>query len=245
MVPIPEPQPPATSSFQLSDEMFDTAGHVIYGQQVKRVDLDANGVISVDLPATTDPDVNPSGAVYVVTERIGGRPVNTYSIELPYDATEPVDLSTLPPADLNWPDHLRHRGRLCRPHAAATTTVHGIADTSVLATDSDVSTAQSTAESYADSAVSTHSADTTAVHGIADTSVLETQTGAQSKADAAQSAAETFATSTVSTHSADTTAVHGITDTTYLRHPGYTIVALSDAPARVRGPGGLCLRRCQ
>ena len=33
-------------------------------------------------------------------------------------------------------------------------------------------TAQSNAESYADSAVSTHSADTTAVHGIADTSAL-------------------------------------------------------------------------
>lgn len=51
-------------------------------------------------------------------------------------------------------------------HSADTTSVHGIADTSLLATTSDVSTAQSNAESYADSAVSTHAAVTTSVHGI-------------------------------------------------------------------------------
>lgn len=57
-------------------------------------------------------------------------------------------------------------------HTSATTSVHGIADTSVLATDSDVSAAQTAAQSYADSAVSTHSADTTSVHGISDTAQL-------------------------------------------------------------------------
>lgn len=46
-------------------------------------------------------------------------------------------------------------------HEGDTTSVHGIADTSVLATDSEVATA-----------VSDHSADTTAVHGIADTSAV-------------------------------------------------------------------------
>jgi microcystin-dependent protein len=46
-------------------------------------------------------------------------------------------------------------------HASDTTSVHGIADTSVLATATDVSTA-----------VSTHSSDTTSVHGIADTANL-------------------------------------------------------------------------
>lgn len=59
-------------------------------------------------------------------------------------------------------------------HTADTTSVHGIADTSVLATDTDVS-----------SAVSTHSADTTSVHGIADTSALATD----SDVTAAQNAA--------------------------------------------------------
>lgn len=44
-------------------------------------------------------------------------------------------------------------------HAADTSSVHGIADTSVLATDTEVA-----------SAVSTHAADTTAVHGLSDVS---------------------------------------------------------------------------
>ncbi len=48
-------------------------------------------------------------------------------------------------------------------HNNATTSVHGIADTSALAT-----------KSYADSAVSTHEADTTSVHGIANTANLVT-----------------------------------------------------------------------
>lgn len=77
-------------------------------------------------------------------------------------------------------------------HEADTTSVHGIADTSVLATDSDVSTAVSNHaaatdphgdRAYADGlasnyeaagAVATHSADTTSVHGISDTSALLT-----------------------------------------------------------------------
>ena len=46
-------------------------------------------------------------------------------------------------------------------HASDTTSVHGIADTSALATQTDVSTA-----------VSTHSSDTTSVHGISDTANL-------------------------------------------------------------------------
>jgi hypothetical protein len=46
-------------------------------------------------------------------------------------------------------------------HEADTSNVHGITDTTVLATDAEVATA-----------VSDHSADTTAVHGIADTSAL-------------------------------------------------------------------------
>jgi hypothetical protein len=57
-------------------------------------------------------------------------------------------------------------------HTGATTSVHGIADTSLLATTANVSAAQTAAEGYADSAVSTHNADTTSVHGISDTSQL-------------------------------------------------------------------------
>ncbi len=75
-------------------------------------------------------------------------------------------------------------------HASDTTDIHGIADTSALAT-----------KTYADDAVGTHSSDTTSVHGIADTSELATKT---------------YANNAVSTHSSDTTSVHGITDTSKL-----------------------------
>jgi hypothetical protein len=68
-------------------------------------------------------------------------------------------------------------------HEADTTSVHGIADTSLLATTANVATAKSeaisAAASAAGTALSTHEADTTSVHGIADTSILATTTGTQ------------------------------------------------------------------
>lgn len=70
-------------------------------------------------------------------------------------------------------------------HEADTTNIHGIADTSALAT-----------KTYADSAVSTHEADTTNVHGIADTSALATKT---------------YADSAITTHNSNTTTAHGVT----------------------------------
>ena len=126
-------------------------------------------------------------------------------------------------------------------HASDTTDIHGIANTAVLATTSDISNAIAgvtndyasmagvgldwnsgteafdidttvATETYADSAVTTHSTDTTSVHGIADTAALATTTNVST----AQTAAESFATSAVSTHSEDTTNIHGIADTTLL-----------------------------
>jgi hypothetical protein len=75
-------------------------------------------------------------------------------------------------------------------HTGDTTGVHGIADTSALAT-----------KTYADDAVSTHNLDTTSVHGIDDTAELATKT---------------YANNAVSTHNSDTTSVHGIADTSVL-----------------------------
>ena len=89
-------------------------------------------------------------------------------------------------------------------HASDTTLVHGIADTSLLATTANV---QSAADGAA-SALSTHASDTTLVHGIADTSLLATLSDVEGAADAAASA--------LSTHASDTTSVHGIADTTLL-----------------------------
>ena len=79
-------------------------------------------------------------------------------------------------------------GNAITAHNNDTTDVHGIQDTSLLATTSDVSTAQTNAEGFATSAISTHNADTTDVHGIADTAALATKTyadGAVSTAVAA------------------------------------------------------------
>ena len=68
-------------------------------------------------------------------------------------------------------------------HEADTTSVHGIADTSVLATSSTVASAITTHtaatdphgdRAFATSAIATHEADTTSVHGIADTAALAT-----------------------------------------------------------------------
>jgi hypothetical protein len=121
-------------------------------------------------------------------------------------------------------------------HSSDTTSVHGIADTSLLATQSYADGAVSThssdttgvhgiddtsalaTKSYADSAVSTHNADTTSVHGIADTSLLATQ-----------SYADNAASSAVSTHNSDTTNVHGIADTVDLATKTYADTAGSSA----------------
>jgi hypothetical protein len=130
-------------------------------------------------------------------------------------------------------------------HNATTANVHGIADTTALATKSYADTAASTAETAAitaaSSSLSTHAADTTSVHGIADTAALATKTYAddavsthnsdttsvhgiadtsvlatQTDVSTAQSAAESHADSILGTHSADTTGVHGIVDTSKL-----------------------------
>lgn len=55
--------------------------------------LDANGRISVQLPATDDPDLEPTGWTYTVTENIGGVRKNrrTYTMVVPHDGG-PIDL---------------------------------------------------------------------------------------------------------------------------------------------------------
>lgn len=86
-------------------------------------------------------------------------------------------------------------------HAVDTTSVHGISDTSVLATNAGVATAVS-------SAVAAHEADTTNVHGIANTAALAT-------------------TAALAAHEADTSAVHGIADTTVLATDAEVSAAVS------------------
>ena len=98
-------------------------------------------------------------------------------------------------------------------HNSDTTSVHGIADTSLLATTSYVDTAEtdavSAANSYSDSLASNYDP--------------------AGSASSAQSNAESYADSAVSTHSSDTTSVHGIADTSLLATTSYVDTAESDA----------------
>lgn len=107
-------------------------------------------------------------------------------------------------------------------HVNGTTNVHGIADMSLLATQSyaenQASSAQSAAETNAaataDTKIAAHNLDTTSVHGIADTSLLATSSDVL---DA------------VSDHNLETTSVHGITDTAQLATKAYADQSESDA----------------
>lgn len=102
-------------------------------------------------------------------------------------------------------------------HVGSGLNVHGIADTSQLATSSDVSTAVS-------NAITTHESDTS-VHGISNTADL----AYKSEVTTAQNAAQQYADDAVSAHNDDTTSVHGIADTTALATKTYADNAVSTA----------------
>ena len=97
-----------------------------------------------------------------------------------------------------------------------TTNVHGIANTSLLATTGNVATAKTEAiadaATAAGQALSSHNSLTTGVHGISNTADLATQT---------------YVNSAVGTHSSDTSDVHGIANTADLATKSYADIALS------------------
>jgi len=126
-------------------------------------------------------------------------------------------------------------------------------------------TAESNANSYADTAISTHNSDTTEVHGITNTADLATKTYVDTaesdavttsssysdslatnydpagSASTAESNANTYTDTEISTHNSDTTNVHGIADTSTLATKTYADNAASTAAANLidSAPGTL------
>lgn len=97
-------------------------------------------------------------------------------------------------------------GQTITNHSNDSTMVHGIVDTSLLATTADVNDAATSAAS----ALSTHASDATSVHGISNTADLAYLTDVNDAATAAASA--------LSAHASDGTSVHGISDTANLAY---------------------------
>lgn len=87
---------------------FPDADVILGGPVVAQ--LDATGAISVILPATDAPDMDPDGWAYVVTEQLAGVTSNrSYAILLP--AEHPTaDLADLAPTDPGKPNYVAVRG---------------------------------------------------------------------------------------------------------------------------------------
>lgn len=87
---------PVTGTITLSAtpaSLLDTAAALVITPAVITITLDVNGAFSVVVPATDDPDINPTGWTYSVVENFpGGR---RYSIAAPSGGT--VDLSVVSP----------------------------------------------------------------------------------------------------------------------------------------------------
>ena len=116
-------------------------------------------------------------------------------------------------------------------HNNDTTNVHGISDTTNLATNANVASAIAaeaiTTASNISQAISDHGNDTTNVHGISDTSALATKNYADNAVSAEAIVTATNISTAVSDHNSDTTSVHGITDTAALATKNYADNAVS------------------
>jgi len=124
-------------------------------------------------------------------------------------------------------------------HESDTTNVHGIADTSLLATTSYVDTAESdaisSANSYSDSLASNYdsvgSASAAEFNAKAYSDSLASNYDAAGSAASASASLTEYTDSSISTHNSDSTSVHGIADTSLLATTSYVDSAESNAIA--------------
>jgi hypothetical protein len=91
---------PGSITFTPSTVLRDQAGNAFFfPSQTFTANTDVNGNWTIDLPATDDPDINPTGWTYLVAENwAGGR---SYSIGVPYNppsGDRTVAFATIAPA---------------------------------------------------------------------------------------------------------------------------------------------------
>ncbi len=124
-------------------------------------------------------------------------------------------------------------------HSSDTTSVHGIANTALLATlqnvDDKIATATDDLEQYVGGQITLHNNDTTGVHGIADTSLLATtedvltHTNANTDVHGIADTSLLATTGDITAHAAVSTSVHGVADMTALATTADTALAIAEA----------------
>lgn len=90
---------PATGDvfFGMPYTLRDAAGGKVLGRRRFRAKL-VNGEATIDLPATDDPDISPSGWTYTVTPVTSAWNDPPFEIEVPYDTVGTLELGALAPA---------------------------------------------------------------------------------------------------------------------------------------------------
>ena len=146
--------------------------------------------------------------------------------------TSEIDLTVM--ATREYADYLQTQDLYALGvHRDNTLGVHGIPDTSLLATDGDVTDALNSANSYTDTKHGEAQALITSLgtssQTYADTKKAEAITAAEAYADSIGTTAASFATGEVSAHNLETSNVHGITDTLALATKSYADTAADNA----------------
>ena len=148
--------------------------------------------------------------------------------------TSEIDLTVM--ATREYADYLQTQDLAALAiHRDKTLDVHGIPDTSLLATDGDVTNALNSANNYTDTkhgeAQNLITSLGTSAQTYADTKKAEAITAAEAYADTVGTTAASFATGEVSAHNSDTSNVHGIADTLALATKTYADNAADAAEA--------------
>lgn len=88
--------------FTPATTLYDVGSDLILVPKSFSVTLAADGSFSIDLPATDDPDVTPTGWTYTVTENFASGNRAPYAIQVPYNSpggrVSLASLAPVPPA---------------------------------------------------------------------------------------------------------------------------------------------------